>query len=87
MSNGRESAKRHRSPQAHESQSRGRVSSATESLPVAFGIGYSGEAGGFPILNRRYYGYAPVGSAHGMQMLGAGLGMVLGGWIGGSYST
>ena len=48
-----------------------------------FGIGYGGEAGGFPILNRRYYGHAPVGSAHGVQMLGAGLGMALGGWIGG----
>ena len=50
---------------------------------AAFGIGYGGEAGGFPILNRRYYGFAPVGSAHGFQMLGAGLGMALGGWIGG----
>ena len=50
---------------------------------VVFGIGYGGEAGGFPILNRRYYGHAPVGSAHGVQMLGAGLGMALGGWIGG----
>ncbi len=48
-----------------------------------FGIGYGGEAGGFPILNRRYYGHAPVGSAHGFQMFGAGLGMALGGWIGG----
>ena len=50
---------------------------------AAFGIGYGGEAGGFPILNRRYYGFAPVGSVHGFQMLGAGLGMALGGWIGG----
>ena len=50
---------------------------------VAFGIGYGGETGGFPILNRKYYGHAPVGSAHGFQMLGAGLGMALGGWIGG----
>ena len=50
---------------------------------AVFGIGYGGEAGGFPILNRRYYGHAPVGSAHGFQMLGAGLGMALGGWIGG----
>ncbi len=50
---------------------------------AAFGIGYGGEAGGFPILNRRYYGFAPVGSAHGFQMLGAGLGMALGGWVGG----
>ena len=51
---------------------------------VVFGIGYGGEAGGFPILNRRYYGHAPVGSVHGVQMLGAGLGMALGGWIGGA---
>ena len=50
---------------------------------AVFGIGYGGEAGGFPILNRRYYGQAPVGSAHGIQMLGAGLGMAVGGWIGG----
>ena len=50
---------------------------------AVFGIGYGGEAGGFPILNRRYYGQAPVGSAHGFQMLGAGLGMALGGWVGG----
>jgi len=50
---------------------------------LAFGIGYGGESGGFPILNRRYYGHAPQGSPHGFQMLGAGLGMALGGWIGG----
>ena len=52
---------------------------------VVFGIGYGGEAGGFPMLNRKYYGHAPVGSAHGVQMLGAGLGMALGGWIGGIF--
>ncbi len=50
---------------------------------VLFGIGYGGETGGFPILNRRYYGHAPMGSPYGVQMLGAGLGMALGGWIGG----
>ncbi len=50
---------------------------------VLFGIGYGGETGGFPILNRRYYGQAPTGSPYGVQMLGAGLGMALGGWIGG----
>ena len=48
-----------------------------------FGIGYGGETGGFPILNRIYYGHAPQGSPYGFQMLGAGLGMALGGWIGG----
>ena len=50
---------------------------------LVFGIGYGGESGGFPILNRRYYGYAPQGSPYGFQMLGTGLGMALGGWIGG----
>lgn len=50
---------------------------------VLFGIGYGGETGGFPILNRRYYGHAPTGSPYGVQMLGAGLGMALGGWLGG----
>ncbi len=50
---------------------------------IVFGIGYGGEAGGFPILNRQYYGHAPVGSAYGTQMFGAGLGMALGGWLGG----
>ena len=50
---------------------------------VLFGIGYGGETGGFPILNRKYYGQAPTGSPYGVQMLGAGLGMALGGWIGG----
>ena len=48
-----------------------------------FGIGYGGETGGFPILNSRYFGHAPQGSPYGFQMLGAGLGMALGGWIGG----
>ncbi len=50
---------------------------------VVFGVGYGGESGGFPILNRKYYGHAPQGSPYGFQMLGAGLGMALGGWIGG----
>jgi MFS family permease len=50
---------------------------------VVFGVGYGGESGGFPILNRTYFGHAPVGSAHGIQMLGAGLGMAVGGWVGG----
>lgn len=48
-----------------------------------FGVGYGGETGGFPILNRKYYGHAPMGVPHGFQMFGAGLGMALGGWIGG----
>ena len=50
---------------------------------LVFGIGYGGETGAFPILNNRYFGHAPQGSPYGFQMLGAGLGMALGGWIGG----
>ena len=50
---------------------------------VTFGIGYGGETGGFHILNRKYFGHAPMGGAHGFQMLGAGIGMAVGGWIGG----
>ena len=50
---------------------------------VVFGVGYGGESGSFPILNRKYFGHAPVGSVHGVQMLGAGLGMAVGGWAGG----
>ena len=50
---------------------------------ISFGIGYGGETGGFPILNRKYFGHAPMGGAHGFQMLGAGIGMAFGGWIGG----
>ena len=50
---------------------------------LVFGIGYGGESGGFPVLNRMYYGHAPQGTPYGFQMLGAGLGMALGGWIGG----
>ncbi|MFL2746511.1 MAG: nitrate/nitrite transporter [Dehalococcoidia bacterium] len=50
---------------------------------IIFGIGYGGEAGGFPILNRRYFGNSPMGGPTGIQFLGGGLGMALGGWIGG----
>ena len=50
---------------------------------ITFGVGYGGETGGFPILNRKYFGHAPMGGAHGFQMLGAGIGMAVGGWIGG----
>ena len=50
---------------------------------VSFGVGDGGETGGFPILNRKYFGHAAMGGAHGFQMLGAGAGMALGGWIGG----
>ena len=50
---------------------------------VIFGLGYGGEGSIFPLLNRRYYPDAPVGTAYGWQMFGAGFGMALGGWTGG----
>ena len=34
-------------------------------------------------MNRKYFGHAPMGGAHGFEMLGAGIGMAVGGWIGG----
>ena len=48
-----------------------------------FGVGLGGESAGFPILMRQYYGFAPSAAPHGTQMLWAGLGMALGGWVGG----
>ena len=48
-----------------------------------FGVGLGGESAGFPILMRQYYGFAPSAAPHGTQMLGAGLGRALGGWVGG----
>ena len=50
---------------------------------VTFGIGFGGEMSAFPVINRQYYGNAPVGTAYGWQMLGAGFGMALGAWAGG----
>lgn len=37
----------------------------------------------FPIINRQYYGNAPTGTMYGWQMLGAGLGMASGAFLGG----
>ncbi len=50
---------------------------------VLFGIGFGGEMTAFPIINRQYYGGAPVGTAYGWQMMGAGLGMASGASFGG----
>jgi len=52
---------------------------------VIFGIGFGGEGSVFPLLNGRYYRDAPVGTAYGWQLSGAGLGMALGGWGGGFF--
>jgi hypothetical protein len=37
----------------------------------------------FPIINRQYYGNAPTGTVYGWQMLGAGIGMAAGAYLGG----
>ncbi|MEE8291319.1 MAG: MFS transporter [Candidatus Tectomicrobia bacterium] len=48
-----------------------------------FGLGMGGEVPVFPIINRQYFGNAPIGTVYGWQMLGNGLGMGLGPLIGG----
>ena len=48
-----------------------------------FGIGLGGEVPAFPIINRQYFGHAPIGTVYGWQMLGNGLGMALGPLAGG----
>ena len=50
---------------------------------VLFGIGFGGEMSAFPIINRQYYGSAPIGTTFGWQMMGAGIGMAAGVGIGG----
>ena len=50
---------------------------------VLFGIGFGGEMSAFPIINRQYYGSAPIGTSYGWQMMGAGLGMAAGALVGG----
>ena len=50
---------------------------------IMFGIGLGGEMTAFPIINRQYYGNAPIGTAYGWQMLGAGVGMAIGPLLGG----
>ena len=50
---------------------------------VLFGIGFGGEMSAFPIINRQYYGSAPIGTTYGWQMMGAGVGMAVGALTGG----
>ncbi len=51
---------------------------------VVFGLLYGGEMVGFPIINRQLFGTeAPLASIYSFEMVGAGLGMALGGWLGG----
>ena len=48
-----------------------------------FGIGVGGEVPAFIIINRQYYGNAPIGTVYGWEMLGNGIGMALGPLAGG----
>jgi MFS family permease len=48
---------------------------------VVWAIPFGGEGTAFPVINRQYYGHAPMGPTYGWQLLGAGLGMALGGVI------
>src|SRR5262249_45290680 len=50
---------------------------------VLFGFGFGGEMGAFALMNRQYYGDAPTGTVYGWQMLGAGIGMAIGSFLGG----
>jgi MFS family permease len=51
---------------------------------IVFGLSYGGEMVGFPIINKQLFGAkAPLGSIYSFQMVGAGTGMALGGWLGG----
>ena len=51
---------------------------------VIFGLCYGGEMVGFPIINKQLFGAkAPLGSIYSFEMVGAGTGMALGGWLGG----
>jgi MFS family permease len=50
---------------------------------LVFGLGYGGEMVAFPIINRQYYGNAPIGKVYSAQMVGAGLGMAGGAYLGG----
>jgi len=48
---------------------------------ILWSIPYGGEGTLFPIMNRRYYGFFPMDTTYGWQILAASLGMALGGFI------
>jgi MFS family permease len=48
---------------------------------IIWAVPYGGEGTAFPVINRQYYGHVPMGPTYGWQLLGAGLGMALGGAI------
>jgi MFS family permease len=51
---------------------------------LIFGLCYGGEMVGFPIINRQMFGAgSPLATIYSLQMVGAGTGMALGGWLGG----
>jgi MFS family permease len=54
---------------------------------LLFGIGVGGEVPIFPVMNRQYYGHAPMGSLYGWQNIGNGVGMALGPALGGLIWT
>ncbi len=49
---------------------------------VVFGVGFGGEMSAFLVVNRQYFGMGPVRTVFGIQSMGAGLGMALGGLVG-----
>ncbi|MFC2006116.1 MFS transporter [Chloroflexota bacterium] len=50
---------------------------------ILFGIGLGGEMSAFLVINRQYYGSAPLGRVISYQLMMAGVGMGLGGYLGG----
>jgi MFS transporter, OFA family, oxalate/formate antiporter len=48
---------------------------------VVWAIPFGGEGTAFPVMIRKYYGHTPMGTTYGWQLLGAGLGMALGGLL------
>ena len=48
---------------------------------VLFGIPYGGEGTVVPVINKQYFGRFPMGTTYGWQLLGAGIGMAIGGLI------
>ena len=49
---------------------------------IVFGVGFGGEMSAFLVVNRQYFGMGPVRTVFGIQSMGAGLGMALGGLVG-----
>ncbi|MBI4310282.1 MAG: hypothetical protein HY681_00765, partial [Chloroflexi bacterium] len=53
-------------------------------ISVLFGLGLGAEMTAFPIINRQFYGgSAPLNSVHAWEIVGALVGMGVGGWLGG----